>query len=523
MTSGPDRFDFDGLFVFEMANNHQGSAAHGIRIVDAIADVASEAGVRAAVKLQFRELDSFIHPAHRSGSGNKHIRRFLETRLGIDEFAAIVGAIRRRGLIAIATPFDEPSVETAVALGIDVLKIASCSAHDWPLLEAVAATGKPVICSTGGLSVANVDKTVSFLQHRGVQLALMHCVSLYPTPPDRQCLNHIEVLRERYPDIPVGFSTHERPDDDTTIRVAYAKGACLFEKHVGIPADGAALNSYSAAPEQVRHWLHAYRDAVALCGGAGRLVTGPEESELRALKRGVFAKRPVRRGATLIREDVFFAMPAGDGQLDTSLWHEGLVADADYEAAAPLRASIRPVAPTPREIIYNTIHAVKGLLNQARIPVGYDVTSVELSHHHGLAEFGRVGCTIIECFNREYAKKVIVQLPGQRNPLHYHKRKDETFHVLHGVLDVDIEGNQRTLHPGDSLWVPRGIVHGFETATGAIFEEISTHAEREDSFYNDPIIAAMPLESRKTRLHNWGRHQFHDWDGEEDTGAVRQA
>ncbi|MBM3819248.1 MAG: cupin domain-containing protein [Acidimicrobiia bacterium] len=512
MTSGSDRFEFGGLFVCEMANNHQGSAAHGIRIVDAVADVAREAGVRAAVKLQFRELDSFIHPAHRSASSNKHIRRFLETRLPTGAFAEIVGAVKQRGLTAIATPFDEPSVETAIALGIDVLKIASCSAHDWPLLEAVAATGKPVVCSTGGLSVADTDKTVSFLQHRGVHLALMHCVSLYPTPPDRQCLDHIEVLRERYPGIPVGFSTHERPDDYTTIRVAYAKGACLFEKHVGIPTDSAPLNSYSATPEQLRCWLHAYRDAVALCGGGARVVTEQEESELRALERGVFAKRPLRRGATLTREDVFFAMPASEGQLDTSLWRAGLVADADYDSGAPLRAAIRPVAPTQREIIYNTIHAVKGLLNQARIPVGYDVASIELSHHHGLGEFGRIGCTIIECFNREYAKKVIVQLPGQRNPLHYHKRKDETFHVLHGVLDVEIEGTRRTLHPGDSLWVPRGIVHGFETATGAIFEEISTHAEREDSFYNDPVIAAMPLESRKTRLDNWGRHQFDDWD-----------
>jgi N-acetylneuraminate synthase len=250
-------------------------------------------------------------------------------------------------------------------------------------------------------------------------------------------------------------------------------------------------------------------------------VTEQERAELRALTRGVFARRPLRRGTTLTRDDVFFALPAQEGQLDTGMWREQLVADADYETGAPLRAGIRPTAPTEREIIYNTIHAVKGLLNQARIPVGYDVTSIELSHHHGLAEFGRVGCTIIECFNREYAKKVIVQLPGQRNPLHYHKRKDETFHVLHGVIDVEIEGTRRTLHPGDSLWVPRGIVHGFETATGAIFEEISTHADRDDSFYNDPVIAAMPLESRKTRLHNWGRHQFDEWADEGDQSPDR--
>lgn len=507
MMSIDNRFDFGGLFIFEMANNHQGDTAHGVRIVEAVSEVAREFGVRGAVKLQLRELDTFIHSGHRTSTDNKHIRRFLQTRLQLDDFRQILDAARRQGLTTIATPFDEPSVEAATTLGIDVLKIASCSAHDWPLLEAVAAIGKPVICSTGGLEIPEIDKTVSFLQHRGVSFALMHCVALYPTPPDKQCLDHIEVLRERYSGVPIGFSTHERPDDFNTIRVAYAKGARLFEKHVGIPTDAAPLNSYSANPGQVRSWLQAYTETVALCGSGARTVTDQERTELRGLMRGVYASRPIARGTKVTREDVFFAMPLQCDQLDSSQWREQLVADADYAPGAPLTTAMRPAGPTDREVIYNTIHAVKGMLNQARVHVGYDVSSVELSHHHGLARFGTIGCTIIECFNREYAKKIIVQMPGQRNPLHYHKRKDETFHVLHGVLNVEIEGKQRTLHPGDTLWVPRGILHGFDTETGAIFEEISTHSDREDSFYNDPVIAAIPPESRKTRLHNWGRHQ----------------
>src|SRR6266511_1458671 len=101
-----------------MANNHQGSVAHGLRIVDAVADVAAEYGIRGAVKLQFRDLDTFIHPAHHDSTSNKHIQRFLSTRLTRDEFAAIVDAIRNRNLTTIATPFDEVSVETAESLGV---------------------------------------------------------------------------------------------------------------------------------------------------------------------------------------------------------------------------------------------------------------------------------------------------------------------------------------------------------------------------------------------------------------------
>ena len=341
----------------------------------------------------------------------------------------------------------------------------------------------------------------------------MHCVSLYPTPPDRRYLNHIEVLRDRYPGVAIGLSGHEPPDDFETIRVAYAKGARLFERHVGIPTDAAPLNSYSAAPGQLRGWLAAYKATAAMCGdGDGtRVVTEQERSELRALMRGVYARQPIDKGATLTRADVFFAMPLDPGQLSSAAWRDGLVSDADYAAGAPVAAAIRASAPTKKEIVYNTIHAVKGMLNQARVRVGYDVTSIELSHHYGLGRFADVGCIIIECFNREYAKKVIVQLPGQRNPMHYHRRKDETFCVLDGEVRVDVEGKERTLHPGDVLWVPRGILHGFESPQGSIFEEISTHSDRDDSFYNDPAIAATPLEDRKTRLYNWGRHQFDEW------------
>ena len=78
------RFDFNDLFVLEMANNHQGDIEHGKRIIRELAAVVKKNGVRAAVKFQFRQLDSFIHPEHRGRSENKHIPRFLSTRLDRD-------------------------------------------------------------------------------------------------------------------------------------------------------------------------------------------------------------------------------------------------------------------------------------------------------------------------------------------------------------------------------------------------------------------------------------------------------
>ena len=148
-----------------------------------------------------------------------------------------------------------------------------------------------------------------------------------------------------------------------------------------------------------------------------------------------------------------------------------------------------------------------------RIPLSHDFAA-ELSHHYGLEKFNEYGCVIIECINREYAKKLIVQLPGQTNPVHYHKKKDETFQVLSGNMEVEIEGKKKILNPGDTVWVPRGVWHGFKTDCGVIFEEVSTTAMdgAGDSFYVDKEIAKRPREERKTRLHNWGRHQFDDLD-----------
>ena len=128
-------FDFNNLFTFEMANNHQGSVTHGKRIINAMADLKDKFGIRAAIKFQFRDLDTFIHPDHLSDKENKHIPRFLSTRLSDVEFKELILEAKRRGLITMCTPFDEISVDKILNLGIEIVKVASCSATDWPLLE----------------------------------------------------------------------------------------------------------------------------------------------------------------------------------------------------------------------------------------------------------------------------------------------------------------------------------------------------------------------------------------------------
>lgn len=503
-------FDFRELFILELANNHQGSLEHGTRIIREHAAVVRRHGVRAAMKFQFRDLDTFIHPNHRGGEGNKHIGRFLSTRLKVDEFAELADEVRKQDLITMATPFDEPSVDVIERLNIDVIKIGSCSATDWPLIERIADSGRPVIFSTGGLDLKEIDALVSFFEHRRVQVAIMHCVSIYPTPDELLQLSQIELLRTRYPGKPVGFSTHEHPDNLAPIQVAVAKKAELFERHVGVATDEIKLNNYSSTPEQIYRWLTAYRQAKSLCGLAeGRPEALPVETEaLDTLKRGVFARTGLRSGAPIAREDVYFAMPLQKGQLEAGQWKKGIVAVGDIEKDQPLKQTgVQMPQDADKQVIYSALHVIKAMLNEAKIELPTNF-KLEISHHYGLKNFLRFGATLIECVNRDYCKKLIVQLPNQRHPAHFHRTKEETFQVLYGVLELELDGRRKTLYPGETLLIQQGVWHEFWNETGAIVEEISTTHFNNDSFYADKAINRLERSARKTIVDHWGRFQL---------------
>ena len=150
-----------------------------------------------------------------------------------------------------ATPFDEKSVDLCCALGMPILKIASSDLNDWMLLEKIAKTKKPVIVSTGGSSLKDLDDLVTFFQNRNIPLAINHCVSLYPSEdsgagaePDR--------LSAR----PVPFAHHRLLHPrvlrlDLSMLIAYAKGARTFERHIDIDADGMTVSPY-CSPARAR-------------------------------------------------------------------------------------------------------------------------------------------------------------------------------------------------------------------------------------------------------------------------------
>jgi len=502
-------FNFKDLFVLDVANNHQGDVDHGLNIIRHHCAVMKKHGVRGGIKFQFRQLDTFIHPSHQRDSDNQHIPRFLSTRLDREQYQVLFDEVKKQSFETICTPFDEESVDVITDMGFNIIKVASCSATDWPLLEKIAATGLPVIVSTGGLTISQIDDLVSFFSHKGVDFALMHCVSIYPTPSEKCNLANISMLQKRYPQHAIGWSTHENPDDTAPIMVAIGHGAQMYERHIGLNTDAYKLNAYSSTPEQVGAWIIASRDAQKLSGFYDRQLPDPlETGSINTLRRGVFAKLPIKKGETISSNQVYFSMPYSEGQVGSGLWKEGIKAKADFKPDVPLLLCDVIMPPGPKfQVIKTAVHEVKALLNLAMVHLGSEF-EVEYSHHYGLAEFTKVGAVIITCINREYCKKILVQLPNQKHPEHFHKRKEETFQVLWGELKCVVDGHQHTLLPGDTALVLPGVWHHFWSDTGCVFEEVSTTHFSNDSVYRDNNINKMALEERKTIVDHWGTYQI---------------
>ncbi len=313
-----DRDIFDELFVLEMANNHWGSVDRGLKIVTAFSQIVRFNNVRAAIKLQLRSVDTFIHKDFRARSDIRYVKKTEDTKLVPEGFATLVKAIRQSGCTPMATPFDEDSVDLCCDLGIPIIKIASSDLNDWFLIEKIGKTKKPAIVSTGGSSLKDLDDLVTFFQNRNIPLAINHCVSLYPTEDWELEMNQIDFLRARYPSHTIGFSTHEYHDWTSSMLIAYAKGARTFERHIDIRDGGVTVTPYCSLPEQIDTWFKAFHKAKAMCGSAGtqkRIPTQREVTYLDSLVRGVYARRDLPEGHILSDEDVYLAIPIQKGQI----------------------------------------------------------------------------------------------------------------------------------------------------------------------------------------------------------------
>lgn len=155
-----------------------------------------------------------------------------------------------------------------------------------------------------------------------------------------------------------------------------------------------------------------------------------------------------------------------------------------------------------QNICYQIAFKVKSILENSQIKIP-DYFPLEISHHYGIDQFKKYGCVIINIINRAYCKKIIIVFPGQENPTHMHKIKEETFQILNGSMILTVNGNNYFLKSGEVFTVERKMSHSFYSKNGCIFEEISTTHNMNDSYYADEKIANLNPAERKTLIKEW--------------------
>lgn len=317
---------FNDLFVLELANNHWGSLERGKNIVKQFSAIVRKHNIKAAIKLQFRDIDTFIHKNFiMEGIDNdlidlskrtRYIQKTNRTKLSYEKFYELVKFIKHRNCLPMATPFDETSVDWCVAMDLPLIKVASSDINDWVLLNKIASTKKPVIISTGGANEKQIDDVVTFFEKRNISLAINHCISKYPSEDHELELHQIDYLKQRYPNHTIGLSTHEYGDWYSSMLISYAKGARTWERHIDIPYgpndEQKEVSKYCSLPEQIDKWFCAYHKAIEMCGVSSsqrRNIDDKETNYLTSLHRGLYLNKNIRAGDSIALSDLYCAIP----------------------------------------------------------------------------------------------------------------------------------------------------------------------------------------------------------------------
>jgi pseudaminic acid synthase len=300
--------------VAEMSGNHNGSLDRALALVDA----AAEAGAH-AIKIQTYTADTLTidvkHPRFQISSGHELwgdsylYDLYQRAHTPWDWHEAIFERAHKHGLVAFSSPFDRTAVELLESLNAPLYKIASSEITDLPLIRLAAATGKPVIISTGMATLQEITAAVDAARGAGaVDIVVLSCTASYPAPPESTNLRRIPVLAEALR-LPIGLSDH-------TLGIgvplaAVALGACLIEKHVTLDRhDGGVDSAFSLEPAELKALVVESERAWQALGST---EIGPTEAEREGLRfrRSLYVVADVHAGDVVTEANVRSIRPTG--------------------------------------------------------------------------------------------------------------------------------------------------------------------------------------------------------------------
>lgn len=282
-----------------MSGNHNQSLERALQIVDA----AAAAGVD-ALKIQTYTADTMTLDSNSGDfsvtdssslwAGKSLYQLYQEAFTPWEWHDPIFKRCKERGIVGFSTPFDETAVDFLEKLEVPFYKIASFENTDIPLIRKVAATGKPMIISTGMASIAELDETVQTAREFGSpEIVLLKCTSAYPAPPSEANLATIPHLQELF-QVPVGISDHTLGIGVSLAAVAL--GACVIEKHFTLcRAEGGVDSAFSMEPAEMMLLVEESRKASA---AIGKVWYGVSEKELesRKFRRSLYVVNDMKKG-----------------------------------------------------------------------------------------------------------------------------------------------------------------------------------------------------------------------------------
>ncbi|MBO5474033.1 MAG: N-acetylneuraminate synthase family protein [Lachnospiraceae bacterium] len=289
--------------IAEVNSSHNGSVELAKKMIDASVDAGCS-----CVKFQSWSTESLYSKTYYDE--NPIAKRFVKKfSLNEEKLLEVMNYCRRKGIDFSSTPYSNREVDFLVNHDVPYIKIASMEINNYPFLKYIASKQMPIILSTGMSDFEEIRKAVSIIESTGNhKICLLHCISIYPAEPEIINLNNIKMLKNEFPEYPIGFSDHSLGMELAC--AAIALGADIIEKHLTLDKNRIGMdNQMAIEPGEMNNLVAFCNNVWAAMGSYERLVSDAEIEQRTKMRRSLIYTRDMSAGEIITENDVYAKRP----------------------------------------------------------------------------------------------------------------------------------------------------------------------------------------------------------------------